>query len=766
MSRVLDFLRIYWKSFLIVATPVILSPIIVVSQGEQTEEALKCAYLILLMAIYWLTEALPLPVTSMIPMIALPLLGLMSTSQVAINYLNSTNYMFFGGLIMAIAVEHCGLHMRVALKIIMMVGTSQARLMLGFMFTTMFISMWISNTATTAMMLPIVDAVSAAINQKAEEEDSQLKTQSSVVEVSADKELTNQSGEKFLNKTRQLSMAEEDFVKNASTVQFLMGKDEVVTQNGSILSLDDGTELIQDEKDNFLNEESFESKLGKLTHGKINSIGQLMSLTALDDSCGHFDEDMSSFVKGATSPEHESSPQIMKTPQLMRTNTMAKLIHKQGIQKQIRENKSSSSLTNNKSSLSLNPNKSTKELELLIPKEGQIPTCQVAINQPNKDPPEIATKGKEELERNFLLLGIAVAANIGGTGVITGTPPNLVVPDVLQKKFGPDTGLTFASWMAFAIPVMLVNLFLSWLWLQIIQRTYPGGKQGKDEKGMDKKDEAMKAIKKKYTELGRMTCHEIQVLVLFIILILLWFFKTPIFMPGWGDQFEVTSKGGSKISVKSATPAIFTVVMLFILPQNYNFWPFSDGGKAFKNSPALITWRLVETKMCWGVLFLLGGGFALAKALQSSGLSILLVEILNNLNLSSLPPWLACLIFSTITVAITNIASNTATANILVPILAEMALTICINPIYLTLPAAIACSYAFGLPVSTAPNAIVFGHSTMTTGDMAKAGFVINVICVVVLVLGINSYGILLFGLDEFPDWAAKKMDNATACQV
>ena len=82
------------------------------------------------------------------------------------NYLNATNYMFLGGLIMAIAVEHCGLHNRVALRIIMMVGTSQARLMLGFMFTTMFLSMWISNTATTAMMLPIVDAVAEAINVK------------------------------------------------------------------------------------------------------------------------------------------------------------------------------------------------------------------------------------------------------------------------------------------------------------------------------------------------------------------------------------------------------------------------------------------------------------------------------------------------------------------------------------------------------------------------------------------------------------------------
>ena len=117
-----DFVKVFWRTWVVILGPFLLSPIILLCDGEpQTLEAMKCAYLILLMAIYWMTEALPLPITSMIPMVGLPLLGLMSTGAVAINYLNSTNYMFLGGLIMAIAVEHCGLHNRVALKIIMMV---------------------------------------------------------------------------------------------------------------------------------------------------------------------------------------------------------------------------------------------------------------------------------------------------------------------------------------------------------------------------------------------------------------------------------------------------------------------------------------------------------------------------------------------------------------------------------------------------------------------------------------------------------------------
>ena len=95
---------------------------------------------------------------------------------------------------------------------------------------------------------------------------------------------------------------------------------------------------------------------------------------------------------------------------------------------------------------------------------------------------------------------------------------------------------------------------------------------------------------------------------------------------------------------------------------------------------------------------------------------------LNTLELDTLPLWLGNFIICIMTVTVTNIASNTATANVLVPILAEMAVTLCINPIYLTLPAGIACSYAFALPVATAPNAIVFGHSSMKTSDMMKAG--------------------------------------------
>merc|ERR1719244_1089221 len=242
------------------------------------------------MAVFWLTECLPLPVTSTLPMIALPLLGLMSTKDVAVNYLNSTNYMFFGGLVMAIAVEHCGLHLRVALKIIKMVGASQARLMLGFMITTMFISMWISNTATTAMMLPIVDAVVKAINEKDSSNDEIVETKQ-LLENEADKQVD---------------------------VEFVCGDDEY----------DDTKALL------------LETELKNLTNGKILTIDQLKNLIKLDDGCGHF-EDLTTITQNASNvlENKDNKPMI-------RTRTMKRLKTQQEVQKQMRkkENKSHKNL--------------------------------------------------------------------------------------------------------------------------------------------------------------------------------------------------------------------------------------------------------------------------------------------------------------------------------------------------------------------------------------------------------------------------------------
>lgn len=122
-------------------------------------KAYRCLYVVIVMSIYWVTESLPLPITGMIPMVAFPLMDILDTDRVCMMYTKETIIMFIGGLILAEAVEFCNLHKRVALKVISIVGCSQRRLNFGLTAVTMFVSMWISNTAAVAMMCPITQAV-------------------------------------------------------------------------------------------------------------------------------------------------------------------------------------------------------------------------------------------------------------------------------------------------------------------------------------------------------------------------------------------------------------------------------------------------------------------------------------------------------------------------------------------------------------------------------------------------------------------------------
>lgn len=146
-------------SLIIFLTPLALSPLILDGSSQES----KCAFVVLLMTIYWATEPIPLAVTSLLPVILLPILGLSTSEQACAPYLKSANMLFLGCLTLALAIEKSNLHERIALKVLLKIGNQFQLIVLGFMLTTMFLSMWIVSTAAVAMMLPIADAILAQI---------------------------------------------------------------------------------------------------------------------------------------------------------------------------------------------------------------------------------------------------------------------------------------------------------------------------------------------------------------------------------------------------------------------------------------------------------------------------------------------------------------------------------------------------------------------------------------------------------------------------
>jgi sodium-dependent dicarboxylate transporter 2/3/5 len=483
-----------------------------------TEPAQRLLAVTTLMTILWVAQTIPMAVTSLIPVVAYPFLAIAPAEQIARAYMNDSILLYVGGFMLAIAIERWGLHRRWALHTVRVMGTGPKRLLLGFMTATSLISMWISNTATTLMMLPIGLAL--------------------------------------------LSAYEACLERDA---------------NGEHQS--------------------------PLTRQRLVQLGAALSL------------------------------------------------------------------------------------------------------------------------------GIAYASSCGGIATYVGTPTNLVFRREWDKLIATTGGdpVSSAEWMMCCMPIAALMTLFAWLVLSVGLKPVPGAERV--DRGF---------FSDRLRELGPPSREEWSVAILFIATACLWVFRLPLefgetqLLPGWGPpvaQWLVENMGAdatlSDKLVTDATVAIAAAILLFVIPaKRHN-----------KNSSgvALLDWKTVEQRLPWGIVLLFGGGFAMADAFGSTGLSEWLGTQLEPLG--GLPTIVLVGCVCLMVTFLTEFTSNVATTATLLPILAPLAIKLDLDPRLLMLPATVAASYGFMLPVGTPPNAIAFSSGYVTMRHMVRVGFWINLIGAAVVTL-------------------------------
>ncbi|XP_072257675.1 solute carrier family 13 member 1 [Pyxicephalus adspersus] len=603
MRLFLSYIWMYRRLLLIVLTPLLLLPVPLIIK---TTEA-QCAYVLFVVAMFWLSEALPLSVTAFIPALMFPLFGILPSKTIASTYFKDFHLLLTGVICLATSIEKWNLHKRIALRMVMLVGVNPGWLMLGFMFSTGFLSMWLSNTSTAAMVMPIVEAVAQQIiNAEAE----------------VDAMQTN-SSEGIHNEVFEL----ED--------------NEITTKCDP------------------------EKHVNGYTNGTVTTWKDEKSTTS--EQC-----------KDAACNQYEKE----------------------------KENQETQSASENK-----------------------------------------YRSKKNHMMCKAMCLCIAYSSTIGGLTTITGTSTNLIFAEQFQTRYPKSTEINFGTWFLLCIPISIILLLLSWIWLQWLFLGFnikEMFKCGKEKTQREKASE--KVILEEYNKLGPISYQEIMTFILFLLMALLWFTRDPGFFPGWSSLFP------NYLGYATDSTAALLLGLLFFIVPAYP-WKRKNSGKSnsFDYAP-LITWKEFQACMPWDIAILVGGGFALAEGCEVSGLSQWIGNKMTPLG--SLPIVIVVLIACIIVTSVTEVASNPATITIFLPILAPLAEALYVNPLYILIPTTLCTSFAFLLPVANPPNAIVFSYGHLQVMDMVKAGLGINILGVLVVMLCISTWAIPMFNLHTYPAWA------------
>ncbi|MDO8972076.1 MAG: DASS family sodium-coupled anion symporter [Saprospiraceae bacterium] len=450
------------------------------------------AAITLWIAVWWITEPIEMAATSLLPLVLLPLAGIAPLKVVAAEYGNEIIFLFMAGFFMGKSIERWDLHRRIALRMVLWIGTDPSRTVLGFMAASAFISMWISNTATAVMMTPVAIAVAA---------------QSEGME------------------------GQQNFAKS-------------------------------------------------------------------------------------------------------------------------------------------------------------------------------------------LLLGVGYACSIGGLATLIGTPTNAIFISYVQQKMGET--VSFGKWLLFGFPFALTLLLVCW---QLLVRMFPVGQSGVQ------KIDSQEHLRAQLASLGQISLPERRILWVFGAVIVAWVSGSLLWYQPLNAWIHTEMAGLPMPESFEKVPsycsdtviAIIGAVLFFVMPAGSR-----------KEKTTLLDWP-TAVKIPWGILILFGGGLALAKGFDRSGLAEWFGEVMKGLGY--LPHALVLLVVLSAVVVLSEVASNIATASMMMPVLAALAGSIGAHPFGLLLSATLAASFGFGLPIATAPNSIVYASGHMSTRDMAKAGFILDVLSVLLLLV-------------------------------
>lgn len=372
-----------------------------------------------------------------------------------------------------------------------------------------------------------------------------------------------------------------------------------------------------------------------------------------------------------------------------------------------------------------------------------------------EDTPESHKKNRATLDRfaSVLMIAIAYAASIGGFTSLVGTPTNVQFVGSFAKEFPaaqyPDVPvLSAGEWLLSVVPIGVLLLFSAWA---ILTFRLPSRIAGKT---IDRR-----FFTERLRKLGPPTRAEWLMLIIFAVTAALWVFRKPLtlggaeLVPGWGNRLaaSLSSWGVKPAMIHDSTVAIGMAILMFAIPAK------RDESGGFQ---CLMDWETVE-RLPWGILLLIGGGFAIAGGFRDSQLA----EWLGNefsASVADWPTWLLVAAVCFLLTFLTELTSNVATVGTLMPILAATALKLEIDPLLIMIPATISASCAFMLPIATPPNAIVFGSGRIRMQQMAVYGLVLNLIGVVVITVATfvligPQLGLTVEGLPDWLQSAVKK---------